>query len=349
MEQLERERAQLSETVRRRDNELLEFSTDLSELRELLERKENEKKQLTQEFLRNRSATQECENIKSELTSLSAEKQDLIAELSAERSAVGRLGGDLERLESIITQLRQENTVLEAGIESTTKLNGELCGKTSESDKQLAAVLFKYSAVERQLQTRDGEARAQREERDKEGVRIRELEQLLVIAGEDKTDLSLRLSEAECHTSEANSINVSIRTELETVRREAQERCTENERLMAELESLNRDYLAVQSDRDNLSTKVNEYAYQLQDRDELDNIKSAGNQLLPQINATTEIGAIRSENAGASAHLRAMKEEMVFLRSREDERDRLYVSVRELKQKLQADNIALSNKLTTRS
>ena len=336
MEQLEREKAQLSETVRSRDNELLEFSTEISELRELLERKESEKNQLTQEFLRNRSTTQECEDLKSELTTSAAEREDLITELSAERSAVERLEGDAEGMQRIVTQLRQENTELVTRAESTSKLNGELCSTTSDLDGQLAAVLSKNSALERQLQ---GEADIQRER----GVRIRELDQLLVRAGEEKTELSLRLSRAESHTSEVNSTNVSVRAELETARREAQERCTANERLMAELERLNKDYLAIQSDRNSLNCKVNEYAYQLQNRDVN---RCVGNQQLPQSIIETQISAIAAAN---STYLRSMKEEVLFLKAREDKADILYASMRELKHKLQADNMALSNKLTSYS
>ena len=339
--QLEQEKTELCETVKIRHNELLGLNAELSELRELLERQEGEKKQLAQEFLRNRNTTQECKDLKAELARLETEKQGIITELSAERSAVERQRGDME---SMMSQLRQESTELVARLESTSKLNGELYNRTSELDNELAAVLLKYSTLERQMQTCQGETERERE---RGGKRVRELEQLLVTAGEDKSELSLMLSEAESDKSEVNIINVSIRAELDTALREAQEKQTENEILMSELDKLNKSYLAIQTERDSLNMRVNEYANQPQDRD---NSKSAEYQLSTQNNMETQLSTITSEmSTGADRYLGIIREEMVFLRAREDGADRIFAIARECKQKLQADTVALSNKIATRS
>ncbi|KAI6658970.1 hypothetical protein LOD99_14646 [Oopsacas minuta] len=345
VEQLERERVQLSENAEKRNSELRGYDVEIEELRELLERKEDEKKKLTQEFLTNRGATDECKELKSQLTNHIAEKQEMNSQLSTMTSEMNRLEREGEanlsvfqtelegarqelatlksennQLQGYVSNLTDDKVSLSDKLHATSNLNEELEDRNAQLDQQLSRLM---------------DTNALKKEREAE------LEKLLVSAGQDKIDLSVRLSKAE---QSITRVKESLRGEIETSAREVREKSTEVFSLRTELNQKEIEISDLQTQRDNLNIKVAELLTQLQDLQVDD--RMSHNSIMTS--NTSNVISLKSELATGKACIRAYREERNFLKSREG-LDHVFTCLRDIQQKDNAYIMTLSKKITSMS
>ena len=334
VDKLENERVQLSADVKQISSQARSYSVEMEELRELLERKEDEKKKLTQEFFRDKVSSQECEDLKSQLSRLTALKQSLSDELyvvTSDMSGIERekknmeinlseTEAQLEGLSQAVSSLENENTQLQDRVVHLTRENASLADNLNNTKRLNRELTEANTQLNQQVHTH-----SQKREREVE------LERLLVTAGQDKTELSVRLSEAEQLINQVNRDNDYLRSQLDIAGRELSEKSTENSSL-----------------RNELNQKIREL-FDLQTENETHGIDSelhtTSNLYLNSLHSKEII--LKSELSSNQAALNIYNEESNYLTTRHDALDRIIDCVRELKQKTQMENLSLSMKITS--